>query len=288
MTTLQQARNMMRIAGLSTTLLAGSAGLAFAQSASFSGENSTTGASSENTNDNMINSSNSMNHAHMTDVFNGINARANTGGNMSNRNTEVGRVSSGAIRVMDNVSTEANNGHMSMSGMSKDMSLNTNFDNATTGANSENRNSVNVTNRNSTDMRSTANVRNTSNLNLNSGGNTANENTTLGGQSSGNVLGNVQFSNKANPGGAMTSGTGESSSVSVSGGNSRTGFNSMNTNRTIVDNSVTTTVRNDANINNSIDINANTGGNDVSRNTTVGGVNSGDVSLDLTTSNMAN
>lgn len=289
MTKFEQARNLLRVAGLGTALLTTSAGLAFAQSASFDGSNDTTGFNSENINETNVDNRSDYTLRNDSNVNNALNGSVNTGENDTNENTTAGDIESGSIDISADIENEVNSSSMSGIDMDGDGDVDVDFSNGTTGADSENTNEVNVDNRMDVDIRNNATVNNRADLNVNTGNNNVSRNTTVGNVEGGDIDASISYMNVVNKNAAsMNIGSGASNSVSVSGGNTITGANSENTNEVTVSNRMNVDVRNNATMNNNFNISANTGSNTVSRNTTVDGVKTGNVSLDFSVSNHAN
>lgn len=161
-------------------------------------------------------------------------------------------------------------------------------DNSVTGPSSINRNIHRVTTTNRYDEINRAIVDNYANLLARTGGNYLRNNTTGGDVESGGVSLTGGFTNDVNGGSGEAGVLVESTDVDVDFENEYTGPNSRNDNRVDVRETNRTTVRNEATLRNNVRLDARTGNNYASNNTSVGSIRSGDVEANINLDNYAN
>ena len=244
------------------------------------------GADSNNTAN--VSSSNSTNVFQTNDanIQNNVTINANSGNNTANKNTGGNTsVSTGDANVSSSVSNSANSNVASVGcntcAGSTDVKI------AGNGADSTNTAKVDVTNKTGVTQANDANIQNNVTINANSGNNTANKNT--GGNTSvstgaANVTGNV--SNDVNQNVAQVGGgSGGSFSAEISGN----GADSSNRLNLDLGNDVQVFQNNEANIKNTVNVDAFSGFNTANKNT--GGntsVSTGDADVTVGVTNKAN
>ena len=158
--------------------------------------------------------------------------------------------------------------------------------NQTTGAGSENNVEVELKSENIIDIDNDADIYNRININASTGGNSADKNTGDGSVKTGDANVNVDVTNIANKT-SLSLGNG-SQSFDVKAQNKTTGAYSENEVEFKLENENKIDVDNDADIDNRIDIESETGENSADKNTGDGSVKTGDASVNLDLSNVAN
>jgi len=259
--------------------------------------NSLTGASSKNTNANSSSNAVNLVQVNQANATNQLAVDASTGNNTINHNTQVGDLQTGDINLVVNL-VNMMNVNMPDVQMNVDVwSILANPDttisvgNELTGANSENTNTTELNNQKNIQISQNANLNNDIGVNSSTGSNTVNQNTSAGAISTGSAKVNGSLVNIANateptfyvvnvfgPWSGALQGI-PSNSVVINHANDTTGVNSQNTNNTSNDYSINGSVQNSASANNKVMVNATTGGNTLSKNTELGSVKTGNVSV---------
>jgi len=284
-------RKVLRVSGFAAAIaLVAGVGLAYAD-VNVDAENNTTGANSENITRILSNRSWIIDLEDNLRLDNRISAWLNTGENDIDRNTTVGwgDPSTGDINVSaDIMNPSVNDSFFDFNLGSWNEDIDVSGSNELTGANSRNINIVRANRTLRFDIENNARIDNDINLRLNTGENTTERNTTVGDVSTGNIDTSISIDNSSasNPL-AMLSGIdlGGSNGISADFQNDTTGFNSVNRNTLEANSRINVNLENNARISNDLDICANTGRNDISENTTVGNVSTGDITVDLSISN---
>jgi len=281
-------RNQIRVGAVvaSMVLMAG------AQSAwaavDVTGDNGTTGSNSDNRNTYDVIDSNTATANNDSTVTNRPDVTANTGSNDVEDNTTVEDVTGGDIDVQGEFDNELNSGDFAMD-LSQMGDVSADFSNDTTGSNSKNHNTLDVTRTNSMDVNNDARVTNDINANLDSGNNNVRDNTTVGDVDSGNIDFSVDVTNTTNQSGSGTMMPDfGSNDVDANFSNDTTGSSSDNFNTATVSDTNTVDLINNSNVNNTLDVNGDSGSNNTKRNTTVGDVSTGDQSYDFSFTNVLN
>jgi hypothetical protein len=161
-------------------------------------------------------------------------------------------------------------------------------ENATTGADSTNRNTDTINNDVNATVTNVGDVDNTADADVNTGGNTQDRNTTGGELESGAVDASTDWESVLNAGAALMGASDDGLVVGADFSNDTTGADSDNRNTLTVNHDVDHTLTNVADIMNSLTLDANTGDNEQTRNTTAGDLMTGDVSVDSMIGNWAN
>ncbi|MFA7254241.1 MAG: hypothetical protein WC107_06860 [Patescibacteria group bacterium] len=180
--------------------------------------------------------------------------------------------------------------------------------NQATGANSENINQTNANSNSSIDSTDTTNVENTAALDINSGKNSIDQNTSVESLSTGDIDGSVSIINlsgsKLSPESSVSSTILDGNSLSslsllqnqndsaglllptYNQSNGLTGANSLNTN-TLDQRNVVSFINDElTDFKNQIGIIADTGNNDITRNTQIGSIRTGDIGLNVNLINL--
>jgi hypothetical protein len=214
-----------------------------------------------------------------------------SGRNIYECNTCGGDVMTGDQMVDIAVVNDLNSGNLDFGDVDLG-SVSVDMTNYLTGGNSVNRNIVNVGNGfgNEIDVVNRANVDNNIDLYANTGRNRVEGNTKIGNVSTGSVDISGDIKNTVNSGEMNLSGLLSSPDVTATLENNTTGCSSENDNILNIGtgSGSDVTVRNTANINNNLDVTANTGRNTIGCNTCVGDVSTGDVSVGFSIVNAAN
>ncbi|MBI2590116.1 hypothetical protein HYW32_03810 [Candidatus Berkelbacteria bacterium] len=156
-----------------------------------------------------------------------------------------------------------------------------------TGPDSVNRNDFDITDDLDLDIDNDADADNDIDLDADSGDNTIDSNTTVGDFEGGDIEVEGEFVTELNTGEVML-GDMELGDVDADFSNDTTGPNSDNRNTLDIDRTADIDVDNDADIDNDFDVDVDTGGNDITNNTTVGDIETGDFEMELTVENTAN
>lgn len=289
---IDKIRNTMRlIAATSAAIVATGAGQAFAQISTDSSI-SDTGAFSDANAEFNIDRDIDVNVENLADIYNDVWADINTGFNavIGNTTVEGDGASSGNIIGDISFANNANEdaGIVELGDILGDVDADFEID--TTGAYSEANQELNVDRRVNVYVTNEANIENLADINANTGFNATNYNTTVEGDgaTSGNITIIADVENNANTGvGGVDLGD-LGSDVDASASIANTGFSSVANQEVNVDDDVDLNYTNEANIANVFGINANTGFNETSYNTTVGGSSSGNAAFRLDVENNAN
>lgn len=278
------ALKMFKFLGISSLAVIASAGLSYAQT-SVTGINSTTGPSSLNSSTTDRNSSNTIEILNNQRNYSNFVADISNSGGSINNNTSVGTVSSGSSIISFNTAAmggnstfgsvilpDFDNGIISVSGT-----------NSITGPNSMNTNTVNANQNNNILVRNNSEMINNVNLRARTGGMNTTNNTTVGSVQTGSVNFNVitPSNNQTATPVLDLSGIGNEN-VTANFGNNTTGPNSMNTNTLNANSTNNIRVENSETNQNCFQIQAESGTNNISNNTTVGNVISGDIMVSIT------
>lgn len=162
------------------------------------------------------------------------------------------------------------------------------FINNTTGSSSTNLNQVNDSSSVSVTENSTSSSTNNVTLTVDTGHNTITDNTEVGNVSTGNISVDLVVDNEQNTSPSTTGSTWTGSTSTVHSANLNTGANSTNSNNTNLSRTSSVTQNNVANVSNTVNISANTGGNTLSRNTKLGDVTTGSVNINVRLENKLN
>lgn len=258
-------------------------GLGSTLAATLDSTNDTTGANSTNTAKTEHENKIKVKNENKTDVKNDAYVKANTGHNSADKNTGDGSVDTGDIDVTLDIAAVLG----FEDGLDIDLSdFDLTVSNDTTGFNSENdaiaklKNKIDIRNENSTKLN------NKLKADLNTGHNSADKNTGNGTVNTGDVSFGGDWGSDIVFGG---SGLGSLSlNGSASASNSNTGASSSNTAKAEVKNDVKVENKNKTDINNCINIKANTGQNSADKNTGDGSVSTGDITGELNLSTTIN
>jgi len=170
------------------------------------------------------------------------------------------------------------------------VALATDASNSNTGAGSTNNASVSINNNTTIASTNNATINNNISVTANTGGNSASQNTGNGAISSGDIAGSISVENLGNSNGVFASSINLNcgSDCNFSASNSQTGADSTNNSSVRVNNKVNLTVKNDADVDNNIGANLNTGGNAADKNTGDGTIRSGDINFSVNVKNEFN
>ena len=283
-----------------------------ASSSSSSGTNSDTGASSNNQNSSSASSTQTADITNDAQISNDIDANLNTGRNTASRNTKVGGVETGDINGVVNVINVANSqfgagssvGNQSLNaGDAQTIALNPSAtrtslgSNSMTGVGSNNQNESTATSLVAVQHSNTAVADNTIGIQANTGANNLTQNTDAGDVETGDIYLGVNVINLLNLFMPETQVdvdiwsvlAAEDAVITVpSGSNSQTGASSNNQNSSNTARNRTIQVTQVADIDNDVAINANTGNNELSQNSTVGGLQNGETNIHGSVVNVAN
>ncbi len=230
----------------------------------------------------------------------------NTGKNDTKKNTKVGDVSTGNIKAGITLINDSNSGlcHGCKDDKKEDdksghvlsaADPSFDFSNSLTGPDSVNINKAKVTDKTDIDIKNKAYIKNDIDVKANTGKNEVEKNTVVGNVSTGDITLTGSVENIANANQCITckdiagllSGS-SSPAVSANFANDITGPYSLNKNKLDLEHKVDVDVTNKAYIKNDIDVKANTGKNEVEKNTVVGNVSTGDIMVDFSVLNKAN
>jgi hypothetical protein len=272
--------------------------------ADITSKNQLTGPQSLNKNITKINRDLNVKVLNVNHEDNYVDFYLNTGKNDLFKNTKVEDVSTGSINARVALNNKSNVGGTSgsttgtstqsvLSGAASDPVLS----NAITGPESANINKVALNTSRNLEIKNIADINNDVDINANTGKNDVMKNTVVGDVSTGNINVAGSINNVANSDQCITcpdllglfngSGSG-AANVSSDLSNSTTGPDSVNINKVKVNDYTNVEVKNIAHIDNNVDVYANTGHNDVVKNTVVGDVSTGNVSVDFAVTNQAN
>ena len=155
--------------------------------------------------------------------------------------------------------------------------------NSNTGADSSNDASVYIQNTTTINSTKNATINNTISVNANTGNNSASQNTGDGSVSSGDITGSVTVQNTGNENGVFNSvfNLNCSGNCNFSASNTHTGAGSTNNSSVNVNNDIDITVSNNADVDNNVGADLNTGGNSADKNTGDSSVRSGDINFSV-------
>lgn len=242
--------------------------------------NDTTGFNSTNTNTGVITLSGDMTLANVATIVNRFCLDADTGDNSQSQNTTAGNLTSGDITAWSSIFNLANNDASILAAYSPTVTVNSTSNNHLTGANSTNTNTTAVTASGDSTTTNVATLTSSSYVDAETGNNSQSQNTTAGSLTSGSIAAGTTVINSANNGSSVGP-TAGSTTVTGNTSNDTTGSNSTNTNTVAVTQSGDTTVTNVATADTTSSVDADTGDNSQSQNTSGGDVTSGDVSIDF-------
>ncbi|MEI6478125.1 MAG: hypothetical protein WCO52_04020 [bacterium] len=269
---------------------------------SLSGQsNSQTGSNSDNGNAFVTNNLLKVVSNNQATANNNVDVNANTGDNTLAQNTKAGNLKTGDINLAVNVINLMNlmmpNLELSVDVWSLltsniDSIISVPSDNSQTGSNSNNANSVTSSNTKNIQITKNAQANNDVNVNATTGSNTVAGNTESGDVTTGQTKvggSEVTIANDDDPTfyivnvmgdwNGQIQGIPEGSYVINHLDNSQTGSNSNNQNSVNNTNEEDLTVNQQATVNNHLNVHANTGGNSLVGNTTVGGLKTGSVNV---------
>lgn len=250
--------------------------------------NDTTGADSKNKNDLDVDHDVDLDLENTAFVLNKLGLWANTGYNSQYKNTEGGSIVTGDIGVDFLADNSANNDSGFLGADFGTTSVDVTAENHKTGADSTNKNTVDVDNDVDVDVTNKAKLINKVYVDANTGGNTQAKNTLAGDITTGGVSVTANVTNEANNGSSLASASGSGASVTADLVNDTTGADSKNVNDVDVDHDVDVDVDNEAKVVNKVEVDANTGDNEQSKNTEGGSIDTGSVSVDFTSSTTVN
>jgi hypothetical protein len=285
-------RKLLRISSISAAiaLLAG-AGLASAN-VDVSGINDTTGAYSENITRILADRTWAIDWVNNMRTNNLVQSDISTGSNRMSENTTAFGFQTGGVDLTSSTGAPFANRVLDfgfgLNGIGDNLDdVSVVGGNAITGARSENINTVQADRNLTIRLVNNAQINNTSRLAANTGSNDVSRNTTVGNVTTGDVSGRVAFDNggNINPLSMFDFSGLNNGSVSADFRNGITGFSSVNNNTLDVSSEVNVDLQNNSVVDNQFDTVANTGGNDINENTTVGSVMTGNVVLDLSAAN---
>lgn len=265
-----------------------SAGTAYA-SIHIDGGNGTTGPNSENVNTVEYSSESEVEISNHADADNEFEVGVETGDNNFHENTVIDDIDTGDIDGDISIQTALNNGDIDLGDLWGDMGLAmVDFENDLTGPESVNTNLVSLEYERSVEINNRADIDNDLELRANTGDNHISHNTEVGDFKGGSIDFSGSVKNEANYGMGDISLGSSASSASVDLTNHLTGPNSENSNTVAVESETSLEVSNHADIDNDLEVHANTGDNSVGHNTVVGDISTGDISITYTLVNKAN
>lgn len=249
--------------------------------------NDTTGPNSDNDNRLRVRSNDSLYLRNVAWVTNVLDVDHRSGNNEQLRNTLVGSINTGGANVNVSTDTYANNSGNTGVAASNVANVNVTGVNHITGPRSENTNTYRINNSASVNVKNTADIDSTTVVDSRTGNNTQNRNTKGGSITTGGTDVTVNHITKANNGTAAAT---ASSVVDVDANfkNDTTGPNSDNDNVLTVDNTSTTKVVNEADVDNVTVVDARSGNNDSSNNTEGGSIETGDNSFNFSSNTEVN
>lgn len=244
-------------------------------------QNKNTGANSENTVSAETSNTVAVNNSNDATVKNKLSADSNSGDNKANYNTGNASVTTGDAEANVDVKTDVNHNETTIGGGAGSGGTLT-LGNQSTGANSVNvvaasmANGVMVNNHNDADLSTTVDAY------AYTGDNKANYNTGNASVKTGNAtIDDVYVDQSANSN-KTTVGGGSGGSFDVTIENMNTGYNSYNEASLDLANNVTVTNHNDADVNNDLYADSDTGGNQANYNVGDGTVKTGDAKTNVT------
>lgn len=161
------------------------------------GDNHITGPRSENTNTYRVTNTANVRVNNRADVRDITTVDSRTGNNTQNRNTKGGDIRTGDVDVTVDHTTKANNGTAGATAAS-DVDVDADFNNDTTGPNSDNDNSLTVDNSSTTEVRNDAVVTNSTTVDARTGGNESSNNTEGGSIDTGDTSFNFSSNTEVN------------------------------------------------------------------------------------------
>ena len=159
--------------------------------------------------------------------------------------------------------------------------------NNTTGPSSDNQNAWDVFNRADVTVNNGAEANNNNDISVQTGETSVANNTQVASITTGGVIGSISVNNDLNSGSVTLPST-NGGNATVNFNNTITGPSSDNQNVANITSTMAASIHNDANINNNLDLHANTGRNDIQSDTTVGDVKTGSISFTAASTNKAN
>jgi hypothetical protein len=255
-------------------------------SADFS--NDTTGFKSKNVNKLGVHANVYEDLRNFADISNKLALWANTGYNTQSKNTEAGELTTGDVEVEAAISNHANNGTGMASAAGHSVSVDVDAENATTGAKSTNKNTVEVASNHYAKVRNEADIDNKVKVSANTGYNTQSKNTKGGDMETGSVEVSTDIHNAANNGSGLSGASSSALDVSADLSNDTTGADSTNKNTVAVAQNMHVDVKNTADVENKLSVEANTGGNEQNKNTEGGSTTTGDVRIEFNSSTTVN
>lgn len=159
--------------------------------------------------------------------------------------------------------------------------------NGTTGPNSDNQNNWTIDHTVSVDINNESTATNTRTFSVDTGDTNIGSNTSIGGLATGNVFGTIGVNNNLNSGDIQLMNA-DPGNISFDVTNNTTGPNSLNENNLSLDINHNVDINNTANIDNTVTLSADTGNNNISNNTEVGNVRTGDINFSTNSNNTAN
>ena len=252
------------------------------------GTNDTTGPNSENENTWEIDDEFDLEVRNEADVDFDLDIEVATGDTDVESNTTVEDFTTGDIMGEIDVANWLNTGDIELGSMELGDGDFT-FVNDTTGPWSSNENKAEIDLSLDIEISNDADVDNDLDLDVETGDNDVKNNTVVGDVETGDILFDISLDNRLNTGaGDLDLSDLGGTSIGGTFRNDTTGPNSENENKLEVDSSLDIDVKNEAKIENDVEIKASTGGNDVGNNTVVGDISTGGVRIDYSSTNVAN
>lgn len=264
------------------------AGLALADY-DLSGENDTTGPYSENENEWEIDKDVDIEVDNDVDADNDVDVDVNTGENDIEKNTVVEDVSTGDISGELDLVNDVKLTYVDFSNDHNSGESSFDFSNHLTGPYSENENEVEIDTELDVDVDNDVDFDNDVDIYANTGKNDVEKNTKVGDVSTGDIEITGSIENRVNlPSDIQVCGVcDDTSSISADFSNHLTGPDSENKNELELESEIDIDIDNDVDFDNDVDIDANTGKNDVEKNTVVGDVSTGNIDFDFSILNQA-
>jgi hypothetical protein len=249
--------------------------------------NDTTGAGSYNKSKIEVVQSTLVVQDNQADIDNLVELQLNTGGNKANKNTGAGDVTTGDASLGVAISNQANSNVAEVSdcgGCDMDLSAS----NEKTGADSGNKAKVEVNQITTLFQDNLSDIDNIVGAQLNTGYNKANKNTGEGSVDTGDIGATVVVENATNENWAVLGGGMGGDGLSLSAGNDTTGADSYNKAKVEAFLDTLITQSNEADVDNLVELQANTGFNKANKNTGEGDVETGDINVGVGLSNLLN
>ena len=247
--------------------------------------NKDTGANSDNENDFELTTSVDEEVTNSAEIENDAEASTQTGNNDASKNTGGGEVDTGNAEIDGELENEVNSSAVAFyTAVFGD--VDGEFENDTTGSNSDNRNNAEVSQTLDVDLVNGAWLLNALGLTASSGHNDATQNTGGGEIDTGDAEIGVGIMNEINAASGFSSGS--FGDVNIEASNRMTGADSDNDNVITVTQTIDLDVTNSASVNNDVASSTHTGGNDANQNTGGGSVRTGDAEADTEISNIVN